>query len=209
MIVAFILGVETPGIVTAAVGAFASATKYIFLTRRGHAFNPAGVALLLAVPVFGAAESWWGALADMPLAWTILLVIVGALSLDKVNKYLIAFGFLGTLYGLFSAVALVQPARVAEMFRAPFLQSALFLAFFMLSDPPTSPGKPSEQLWMGVLAGAVAAIAQLAGAGQVYLLVGLLAVNVVLLIQRVGQDWRRRRSRLPVGTLEGGDPLVA
>jgi hypothetical protein len=61
----------------------------------------------------------------------------------------------------------------------------------MLTDPPTSPGKESDQVRMGALAGLVAAAAQLAGAGQVYLLLGLLAVNVALTLQRWLADRRR------------------
>ena len=45
---AFVLGVETPGLVAAAVGALASASKYVLRSRRGHIFNPAGLALLAA-----------------------------------------------------------------------------------------------------------------------------------------------------------------
>lgn len=191
VIVAFVLGVETPGLVAAAVGALASSTKYVFQSRRGHVFNPAGLALLAAVPLFATGESWWGALADMPAAWILLLVVVGTLVVDKVNKYPMALSFLGSLYGVFTIAALNDPTRVAELFRTPFIQSSLFLAFFMLTDPPTSPGKVSDQAWMGALAGLVAAAAQLLGLGQVYLLVGLVAANVALVAQRWLQDRRR------------------
>ena len=99
--------------------------------------------------------------------------------------------FLGALYGVFTVLAIGHPTAVAELFRAPFIQSSLFLAFFMLTDPPTSPGKASDQVWMGGLAGLVAAGAQLVGVGQTYLLVGLLAVNVALTAQRWLDDRRR------------------
>jgi len=102
-----------------------------------------------------------------------------------------ALSFLGVLYGVFTVLAFGHPALVAEMYRAPFIQSSLFLAFFMLTDPPTSPGKATDQIRMGALAGLVAATAQLVGLGQVYLLVGLLAVNVALTAQRWLDDRRR------------------
>jgi Na+-translocating ferredoxin:NAD+ oxidoreductase RnfD subunit len=201
LIVAFVLGVETPGLVAAAVGALSSASKYLLRSNRGHVFNPAGLALLAAVPLFSVGESWWGAFGDMPAAWVALLVGVGALVVDKVNKWPMALSFLGVLYGLFTVLSFGQPALVAEMYRAPFIQSSLFLAFFMLTDPPTSPGKASDQVWMGGLAGLVAALAQLVGAGQVYLLVGLLAVNVALTAQRWLAD--RRRSSPGSGAVPG------
>ena len=63
------------------------------------------------------------------------------------------------------------------MFREPFLQAALFLAFFMLTDPPTSPNRYGDQVWFGVLAALSAGAAQLLGAGQVFLLIGVLVVE--------------------------------
>lgn len=213
LIVAFVLGVETPAVVTACVGALASASKHLFRSRRGHVFNPAGLALLAAVPMFETGQSWWGAFGDMPAIWTALLIGVGFLIVDKVNKWPMALSFLGTLYGVFTLLAIGNPAGVADLFRAPFVQSSLFLAFFMLTDPPTSPGKASDQVWMGALAGVVAAGAQLAGLGQAYLLVGLLAVNVALTVQRLAQS--RRRATGPgappfrAGRLNGDATLAA
>ena len=66
----------------------------------------------------------------------------------------------------------------------PFVNAALFLAFFMLTDPPTSPGKRNDQVWFGGLVAIIAAIAQLVGVGQTYLLVGLLAGNLTLAVRR-------------------------
>jgi Na+-translocating ferredoxin:NAD+ oxidoreductase RnfD subunit len=75
------------------------------------------------------------------------------------------------------------------MFRAPFIEAALFLAFFMLTDPPTSPNQYGDQIWYGLLAAGSACVAQLLGAGQVYLLIGLLVANTALAGVRM---WRRR-----------------
>ena len=140
---------------------------------------------------FGSGESWWGALAELPAPWTLVLCVMGVLLVERLNKLPLLLTFLLVYFGAFTAISFSQPQLVAEMFRPPFLQAALFLAFFMLTDPPTSPGKASDQVWMGALAGFVAAGAQLAGLGQAYLLVGLLAVNVALTVQRLGQGRRR------------------
>jgi len=88
-------------------------------------------------------------------------------------------------------VSFGNPTAVAEMFREPFLQAALFLAFFMLTDPPTSPNRFGDQFWFGGLAALSAGVAQLLGAGQVFLLLGLLASNAALVVVRYA---RRRRS---------------
>jgi Na+-translocating ferredoxin:NAD+ oxidoreductase RnfD subunit len=61
LIVAFVLGPETPRAVTLAVGALATASKHALKTRRRHVFNPAALALLVSIPLFGTDQSWWGA----------------------------------------------------------------------------------------------------------------------------------------------------
>jgi hypothetical protein len=59
----------------------------------------------------------------------------------------------------------------------------------MLTDPPTSPNRYGDQVWYGLLAALAAGAAQLLGAGQVFLLLGVLAANGVLAIVR----YARRR----------------
>jgi Na+-translocating ferredoxin:NAD+ oxidoreductase RnfD subunit len=96
----------------------------------------------------------------------------------------LVLAFAATYFGLFTVVAPLNPAAVAEMFRTPFIQAALFFACFMLTDPPTSPGRYLEQAWIGVLVAVVSCLAQLAGLGQAYLLLGILAGNAALAARR-------------------------
>jgi enediyne biosynthesis protein E5 len=60
----------------------------------------------------------------------------------------------------------------------------VFLACFMLTDPPTSPGRYRDQVWFGALAAVTSCAAQLLGLGESYLLVGLLVGNAALAAQR-------------------------
>jgi Na+-translocating ferredoxin:NAD+ oxidoreductase RnfD subunit len=189
LIVFFILSPGESWLVGGWTCAFAIAAKRLVRTARGHIFNPAALALLWAPIAFGSGESWWGALADLPWLWTIVLVIAGLLIVDRLNKFPLVLTFLASYFGLFALASLSQPQAVAEMFRAPFVQAVLFLAFFMLTDPPTSPNRYAEQVWYGLLVAGVSAAAQLLGAGQVYLLVGLVIANGVLAGVRA---WRRR-----------------
>lgn len=180
LIVAFVLDPTTPLAVTFLVGAIASCSKPVLSTSRGHILNPAAFALAISVPLFATGQSWWGALPDLPAVWLLALIAGGAVIVDRLNKFPLVLSFAGSYFALTTLVALVNPVRVAELFRAPFLHAAIFLALFMLTDPPTSPGKVREQVWIGVLVGVASVVAQLAGIGQSYLLVGLLTGNVVL-----------------------------
>ena len=87
--------------------------------------------------------------------------------------------FLGVYYALFTAAAFVgNPAHVAEVFRPPDVNAALFFALFMVSDPPTAPTRPRDQLACGVLIGLVSFVAFEWLGVVTYLLVGLLAGNL-------------------------------
>jgi Na+-translocating ferredoxin:NAD+ oxidoreductase RnfD subunit len=185
LIVAFVLGPETPWAVTLIVGALATFSKHLLRTRRGHIFNPAALALLLSIPLFATAQSWWGALPDLAWPWLLVLLLGGALVVERVDKFPLVLAFMGAYFSLFTLVAFIDPARVAEMFRAPFLQAALFFACFMLTDPPTSPGRDAEQVPIGILVAMTSCAAQLLGAGQAYLLIGILLGNVAL----AGRRW--------------------
>jgi Na+-translocating ferredoxin:NAD+ oxidoreductase RnfD subunit len=58
--------------------------------------------------------------------------------------------------------------------------AALYFAFFMLSDPPTTPARARDQVWFSVLVavGSLLCLALTSNAVY-YLLVGLLAGNAV------------------------------
>jgi Na+-translocating ferredoxin:NAD+ oxidoreductase RnfD subunit len=191
LIVAFVLDPGTPAWITAATSSLAILSKYVLRNSRGeHLFNPAAFALLCSGLVLGASQSWWGALGNLPVAWSVLLALCGLLVIDRLNKLPLVFAFLATYFALFVAVSFVNATAVAEMFREPFVQSAVFLAFFMLTDPPTSPNVYQDQITVGILAAVVACLAQLLGIGQVYLLLGVVAGNGWLALRR-----RRRRRR--------------
>ena len=179
-----ILSVEESLLVIAWTSAFAVLSKHILSTEREHIFNPAALALLWAPIAFGSGESWWGALGDAPWIWMLPMVGLGLYLTDRLNKFPLVLTFLAVYFTFFTVASVYAPHAVAEMFREPFLQAALFLAFFMLTDPPTSPNRYLDQVWFGLLAALIAGAAQLLGAGQVYLLVGVLVPNAVLALVR-------------------------
>lgn len=195
MLVGMVMSPHEPWHVGAVVSAVAVALKYVLRTRSANVFNPAALALVGAYYVFGAGHSWWGALPDASLWFSVpALVVTGVFIADRVNKLPLVLAFLGVYYGLFTALAFTSdPARVAEAFITPDLQAALFFAFFILTDPPTSPTRHRDQLVCGALV-AVASVVTFEWLGVVYyLLAGVLVGNVQ-------EAWRRtthaRRGRL-------------
>jgi Na+-translocating ferredoxin:NAD+ oxidoreductase RnfD subunit len=190
-----ILSVEESWLVVAWTSAFAVIAKRILRGEREHIFNPAALALVWAPIAFGTGESWWGALGDVSWIWIIVLLALGALVTDRLNKFPLVLTFLATYFLLFTAFGVASPRTVAEMFREPFLQAALFLAFFMLTDPPTSPNRYIDQVWFGLVAAIAAVVAQMVGAGQTYLLLGVLVANGALAVVRYA---RRQASQSAV-----------
>ncbi len=197
MIVAMVLRAQEPWWVTTATATAAVLSKYLLRSRSANVFNPAALAVVASFYAFHTGQSWWGALPETHPLTQVVLVAAGVFITDRVNKMPLVLSFLGTYFLLFTGAAFVgNPRWVAEIFRAPDLQAALFFAFIILTDPPTSPAKYPDQLICGVIV-AVVSFTLFEWAGVVYyLLGGALAGNV-------WESWRRvhRRSehRFPRG----------
>jgi Na+-translocating ferredoxin:NAD+ oxidoreductase RnfD subunit len=207
LLVAMVLTPYEPWYVAACTSALAIASKYVARTRSANVFNPAALALVVTTRVsfsifmwgqlyvFHGGQSWWGALPEITPLALVVLFATGAFIADRVNKIPLVLVFLGSYFLLFTLTAfLSDPASVANIFRAPNLHAALFFAFFILTDPPTSPVKYPDQLIFAVIV-AVASyvIFEWAGASY-YLLAGVLVGNV-------WEAWNRwhsfSRQRLP------------
>jgi Na+-translocating ferredoxin:NAD+ oxidoreductase RnfD subunit len=200
LIVAMVLSPQEPWYVVACTSAVALVSKYIFRTRSANVFNPAALALVVTFYIFDTGQSWWGALPDIGPVGIAVLFATGIFIADWVNKMPLVLAFLGSYYLLFTATAfLFDPRRVAEIFRTPDLQAVLFFAFFILTDPPTSPPKYRHQLVCGVIVAVASyAVFEWIGAAH-YLLAGVLVGNI-------WEAWRRvhthsRRGRVPSNSI--------
>jgi Na+-translocating ferredoxin:NAD+ oxidoreductase RnfD subunit len=190
MIVTMVLRAQEPWYVPAATSVVAVVSKYLFRTRTANVFNPAALAVVVMFYVFHMGQSWWGALPEVTPLWLqAALLLAGVFITDRVNKMPLVLAFLGTHFTLFTATAFFgDPQLVSEIFRAPDLQMALYFAFIILTDPPTSPAKYPAQLIMGVIV-AVVSYAVFEWFGVVYfLLAGVLVGNV-------WEAWRRASRR--------------
>ena len=171
--------------VPALTATVAVASKYLFRTRWSNVFNPAALALVWSAIFLSSGQSWWGALADLPLVWLVLLLAAGLWLVSRINKLPMVLAFGGTYFLIVTAAAFLgDAARVAEIFRAPDLHAVLFFAFFMLTDPPTSPTRYRDQVRFGVLVAVASAACFLAFGSVYFLLAGLLVGNL-------WETWRR------------------
>ena len=189
LIVAMVLSPREPWYVGAVTSAIGVAAKYVFRTRRANVFNPAALGLVVTFYIFDTGQSWWGAVTESVPVGVASLFVTGTFIAERVSKLPLVVSFLGVYFSLFTAAAyLTDPGRVAEIFRAPDLQAVLYFAFFILSDPPTSPAPHRPQLICGVVVAVAAfAIFQWTGAAH-YLLSAVLVGNV-------WEAWRRVSSR--------------
>lgn len=179
LIVAMVLSPHEPWWVAAVTAAVGVLSKYLIRVGKANVFNPAALALVATFYVFDTGHSWWGALPEVAPVAIVLLFATGIYITDRVNKVPLVLSFLGTYYVLFTLTAFVgDPAKLVDLYRAPDLHAALFFAFFMLTDPPTSPPKERDQLVYGVITAVVSyTVFELVGAAY-FLLAGLLAANV-------------------------------
>lgn len=186
MLVGMVMSPQEPWYVGAVAAAVGVALKYVLRTRTANIFNPAALALVGSFYAFRAGHSWWGALPDMSLGVSIpVLLATGIFIAHRVNKLPLVLAFLGVFYGSFTTAAFVgDPARVAEAFITPDLQAALFFACFILTDPPTSPTRPRDQVICGAVVALVSVATYLLLGVVFYLLAGVLAGNV-------HEAWRR------------------
>jgi Na+-translocating ferredoxin:NAD+ oxidoreductase RnfD subunit len=186
LFVALILTPHEPWWVAALTSAVAIVSKYALRVGRANVFNPAAVALLLSYFVFHTGQSWWGALPDLPLLAIIVLLATGIFITQRVNKVPVVISFLGAYYLLFTIASFVgDPRHVSALYRAPDLHMALFFAFFMVTDPPTSPPKHRDQWIYGAVVAAVSFLVFETIGAVYFLFAGLLVANAWEALRRV------------------------
>lgn len=189
IIVTMVLRAQEPWYVTAITAEIGVLSKYVLRTRSANVFNPAALAIIVSFYLFHTAQNWWGALTDVAPIAKVLLLAGGAFIVDRVNKMPLVITFLAAYFVLFTVTAFVaDPLPVAEIFRTPDIEAVLYFAFFILTDPPTSPAKYRDQLLCGFIVAVVSyALFELTGVVY-YLLAGALVGNV-------WEAWRRVQRR--------------
>ena len=140
-------------LMVAAVAAIGS--KFAIRLNGKHVFNPANFAIVMAIIVTG--EAWispaqWGS-----QAWSAFLFIcLAGLVLTRARRADIALAFLAIYAGLL----FIRAFYLGDPLPIPMKQmqsgAVLLFAFFMISDPKTTPDRRSHRI---IFAGLVAALA--------------------------------------------------
>ncbi len=200
LIVALIISPTEPLRVVVVTAMLAVNSKYLFRARGRHIFNPAALALVVAYFLYASEQNWWGALSNIPFPFVVVLIATGVFIADRVNKLPMVLAFLGCYLSLFTLATFIGHAgQAAEIFRMPDINAALFFAFFMLTDPPTSPARYRDQVIYGVVVAVASAAIFLTIGALYYLPAGLLIGNG-------WEAWRRTRTRTrvtPPGSVVG------
>lgn len=129
-------------------GVLAISSKFIFRTKDKHFFNPANFGIIASILLTG--DSWispgqWGSSA-------ILIFLVGALGtavLFRVSRFDLSVTFLLTLFVLdYVRMILYQGWTWDVIFHKYSNGSLLLFAFFMITDPVSTPSHwLSRKLW--------------------------------------------------------------
>ncbi len=182
LIVADVLSSLTPLYLVILTTVMALLSKHVIKRGRKPIFNPAAIGLVLALTVFSSGQSWWAALTLLPLWYLAILLAIGIYVAVRVKKYPQVLAFLGTYFALLLVMAVLHlglPSDTpGDALRVPFINSALFLGFFMLTDPPTSPAITRDQVVFGAMVGCIAVILFALFGGLAYLLIALLMGNL-------------------------------
>lgn len=183
----------------------ALASKHLLKRGRKPLFNPAAVGLLISALVFASAQSWWAGMPLVPVWALAVMLAAGIFVAVRVKKYPQVLAFLGTYFILLIGMAQfhlgIASATPADALREPFVNAALFFGFFMLTDPPTTPATTGWQIIFSVVVAFVSVAVFAAMGGLIYLLIGLMAGN--LLTAAVA------RSRAPVKAKSPSTPVMA
>jgi Na+-translocating ferredoxin:NAD+ oxidoreductase RnfD subunit len=192
-IIVMVLRAQEPWYVPTVTSVIAVLSKYCFRAQ-ANIFNPAALAMVASYYLFHAGQSWWGAQTDVTGLAKLLMMAAGLIVANRVNKMPLVLTFITIYFALFTVTAFVgDPLKVAEIFRTPDVEAAMYFAFIILTDPPTSPVKYREQVICGALVAVVSyAFFELTGVVY-YLLAGVIVGNLWVAWQR----FKTRRLPLP------------
>lgn len=192
LIIGGILGPAVPWIQVMFTVIVALSVKHLFKDKRKPILNPAAIGLLISSMLFNSGESWWSGLSMLPAWATVILIAGGFFVVNRINKFPLVFAFMATYIIFFAIAGLYGGVTDAgNALRMPYINAALFMSFFMLTDPPTSPARDGEQIFFGILAALCAGAAYLYLSKVTFMLIGLLLANAWKYLQARSRSTQR------------------
>jgi Na+-transporting NADH:ubiquinone oxidoreductase subunit NqrB len=146
--------------VLASAAVLAIASKYLIRWNGKHVFNPTNFAIVVML-LSGAAwisPAQWGSRAWLAF----LFACLAALVLSRAKRADVALAFLSTFVGILFARAVYLGDPWAVPLKQMQSGALLLFAFFMISDPKTTPDRRSIRIAYGILVAAIAAYFQFA-----------------------------------------------
>ncbi len=132
-----------------------------FALRRGgrHVFNPANIGIVAMIALGGAAWTSTGEWGSSP-AFAIMIAALGALVCWRASRLDAALIYLG----VYAALVLGRALYLGDPLTIPALRlghgALILFAFFMISDPKTTPENPRERALFVGLAALIAYVLQ-------------------------------------------------
>lgn len=186
--VGFLVPWNAPLFVSAAASSLAILSKHVVrLPKKKHVFNPAAFGAFLASQTFVLPTSWWG--AETYVTWLLGLLLIYKFSrLELPFSLLLSYGLLSTA-GFYAGLPTSTIDQILR-FNAPLVM----LAFFMATEPVTSPYTRGGRVVFGVVTGvAIFALGFVPGRFDT-LLAGLLVANVFTQpINRLSRQFQRKQ----------------
>lgn len=198
LIIGLILGTVTSIGGVAATAAIAILSKHLIVYKKKPIFNPAAFGLFLSILLFHTQQSWWGAFGDLPGWTTIFLLIGGYFVANRVKKLPQVLMFLGVSFALLVILGFLHFQNIPDAFRPPFINATLFFGFFMLTDPPTTPGKDKDQPFFSLVVSIIGTLIYGFFGGLMYLFIGLFIGNLIHVVKRQS-DMKKRQTRPNMG----------
>ncbi len=175
LFVGILLPTSAPLYIAGIVAFVAIISKHFIKLSGRHIFNPAAFGLTVAVFIFGTSHAWWAA-TSLPL-----IVVFGIFIAWKQKRYSTTPAYL-LAYVLLSVVVLALLQKPIRLYPDLIDESILFFAFFMLTEPMTSPFSEKSRAVYGVIAGAAGVFllnfSPIQTLAAVNVLLGLLIANL-------------------------------
>ncbi len=137
------------------VASVAVASKFVLRVRGRHVFNPANLGVVLALtllPGTWVSAGQWG----HDLAAAVWFVMLGTLVTGQARRWETSWIFLATWLGLAALRTLWLGQAPAVLLHQAGNGALLLFAFFMISDPMTTPARRGARLVHAVTVAAVA-----------------------------------------------------